>query len=67
MEPRMKKSNVGSTLPKVPRACKSRALAALHENVCDLHRLGLIDEKAMRKFDAACLAPARKPARSASK
>jgi len=57
----------GLTEPTVPRTCKSRALAALHENVRDLHRLGLIDEKAMRKFDAACLAPARKPARTAPK
>lgn len=57
----------GLTKPKAAKACKSEALAALHENVSDLHRAGFIDTKAMRKFDAACLAPARKPARTASK
>lgn len=57
----------GLTEPKAAKAYKSRAMAELHENVGDLHRLGLIDEKTKRKFDAACLTPARKPARTASK
>ena len=52
---------------KTARAYKSKAMAELHENVSDLHRLGLIDEKTMRKFDAACLASARNPARTSSK
>jgi putative transcriptional regulator len=39
---------------------KSKALAAAHENISDLYRLGLIDKKTMRKFDAACLAPVPK-------
>jgi putative transcriptional regulator len=36
---------------------KSKAMAALHENVNDLYRVGMIDKKTMRKFDAACLTP----------
>jgi putative transcriptional regulator len=39
---------------------KSKALAALHENVSDLCRVGMIDKKTMMKFDAACLTPVRK-------
>ena len=39
---------------------KSKAMAALHENVSDLYRVGMIDKKTMRKFDAACLTPVRK-------
>lgn len=34
---------------------KSRAMAELHENVSDLYRLGMIDEKTMRRFDRSCL------------
>src|ERR1700757_602463 len=40
-----------------PRAYKSAALAAIHENMADLHEAGAIDTKTMRKFDAACLTP----------
>jgi hypothetical protein len=36
---------------------KNKALAAAHENISDLYRLGMVDKKTMRKFDAACLAP----------
>lgn len=39
---------------------RSKATAALHENVSDLFRVGMIDKKTMRKFDAACLTPVRK-------
>ena len=39
---------------------KSKAMAALHENVSDLYRAGMIDKKTMRKFDTACLTPVRK-------
>jgi putative transcriptional regulator len=39
---------------------KSKAMAALHENASDLYRVGAIDKKTMRKFDAACLTPVRK-------
>jgi putative transcriptional regulator len=40
-----------------PRAYKSAALAAIHENMADLHEAGAIDTKTMRKFDQACLTP----------
>jgi putative transcriptional regulator len=40
-----------------PRAYKSAALAAIHENMADLHEAGAIDTKTMRKFDVACLTP----------
>lgn len=36
---------------------KSEALAALHENVADLYRVGAIDKKTLQKFDRACLTP----------
>jgi putative transcriptional regulator len=39
------------------RAYKSAALAAIHENMADLHEVGAIDAKTMRKFDKACLTP----------
>jgi putative transcriptional regulator len=40
-----------------PRAYKSAALAAIHENMANLHEAGAIDTKTMRKFDKACLTP----------
>ena len=36
---------------------RSRILEAVHETAGDLHRLGFIDKRKMRKFDALCLAP----------
>ena len=36
---------------------KSRILEAVHETASDLHRLGLIDKRKVRKFDALCLDP----------
>ncbi len=36
---------------------RSKALGALHETVQGLHRLGLVDTKTMREFDASCLTP----------
>lgn len=36
---------------------KSRILEAVHETAGDLHRLGFIDKRKMREFDALCLAP----------
>lgn len=35
---------------------KSEALAAIHETMDSLLQIGVIDKKAMRDFDAACLA-----------
>ena len=36
---------------------KSRILEAVHETASDLNRLGFIDKRKMRKFDALCLDP----------
>lgn len=36
---------------------KSRILAAIHESATDLHQLGFIDKRKMKKFDALCVAP----------
>lgn len=36
---------------------KSRILEAVHETAIDLNRLGFIDKRKMRKFDALCLDP----------
>ena len=36
---------------------KSPILEAVHETASDLQRLGFIDQRKMRKFDALCLDP----------
>jgi putative transcriptional regulator len=36
---------------------KSLIFEAVHETACDLHRLGFIDKRKMRKFDLLCLDP----------
>ncbi len=36
---------------------KSRIFEAVHETARDLHRLGFIDKRKMRKFDVLCLDP----------
>lgn len=36
---------------------KSRIFEAVHETAGDLHRLGFIDKRKMRKFDVLSLAP----------
>lgn len=36
---------------------RSKALGALHDAMQDLHRVGLLDTKTMREFDASCLTP----------
>lgn len=36
---------------------KSRIFEAVHETANDLHRLGFIDKRKMRKFDVLCLDP----------
>jgi putative transcriptional regulator len=36
---------------------KSRILEAVHETADDLHRLGFIDKRTMREFDALCPEP----------
>jgi putative transcriptional regulator len=39
---------------------KSKALAAVHESMGDLHKIGAIDSKTMREFDESCLTPVLK-------
>ena len=34
---------------------KSKAFAAIHETMNELHQIGAIDKKTMRDFDTACL------------
>lgn len=36
---------------------KSRILEAVHETASDMHRLGFIDKRKMRKFEILCLQP----------
>ncbi|WP_158748603.1 DNA-binding transcriptional regulator [Acidobacterium sp. S8] len=36
---------------------RSKIMAAIHETAVDLHRVGGMDKKTMRKFDALCLTP----------
>jgi putative transcriptional regulator len=36
---------------------ESKIMEAVHETAVDLHRLGFIDQRKMRKYDALCLAP----------
>lgn len=36
---------------------KSRIMEAVHETAADLHRLGFIDKRKMRKYDVLCLEP----------
>ena len=42
-----------TTKPKT----KSPIFEAVHETASDLHRLGFIDKRKMRKFDVLCLDP----------
>ena len=39
------------------RKTKSPVFEAVYETAGDLHRLGFIDKRKMRKFDVLCLAP----------
>ena len=36
---------------------QSRILEAVHETALDLHRMGFIDQRKMRKYEALCLDP----------
>lgn len=38
---------------------RSDALAAAHETASGLHRIGVVDGKTMRDFDALCLTPVK--------
>jgi uncharacterized protein len=48
----------------MPKAYKSKAMAAIHETMLDLHEGGAIDRATLKKFDDICLAarPVAKPA-----
>jgi putative transcriptional regulator len=37
------------------RKYKSEALAALHESLSDLHKIGIVPAKTMKEFDKSCL------------
>ena len=41
------------------KAKRSRIKEAVHESARDLHRIGLMDDMTMRKFDALCLPPVK--------
>lgn len=41
-----------------PKA-RGRILEAVHETASDLHRLGFIDKRAMRKYNILCMEPIR--------
>ena len=41
----------------MPKKYRSKIMAAIHETASDLHRVGGMDKKTMRKFDALCLTP----------
>ena len=41
----------------MPKTYKSDAFAAIHEAASDLHEIGLLDKKTMRRFDENCLTP----------
>ena len=41
----------------MPKKFRSEVMAAIHETVTDLHEVGGVDQKTMRKFDALCLTP----------
>ena len=41
----------------INRNAKSQILSAVHETASDLHRLGFIDKRKMRKYDALCMEP----------
>lgn len=42
---------------QIKAKAESRILEAVHETAGDLHRLGFIDKRTMRKFDVLCLDP----------
>ncbi len=42
--------------PRKPKA-RTPIMEAVHEAATDLHRLGFIDQRKMRKYDALCIEP----------
>jgi len=41
----------------MPKKYRSNVMAAIHETAVDLHRVGGMGKKTMRKFDVLCLTP----------
>jgi putative transcriptional regulator len=41
----------------MPKKYRNEVMAAIHETASDLHRVGGMDRKTMRKFDVLCLTP----------
>jgi putative transcriptional regulator len=41
----------------MPKKYRSKIMASIHEGVSDLYRVGGVDRKTMREFDALCLTP----------
>ncbi len=41
----------------MPSKYRSSAMAAIHETASDLQKVGGLNQKTMRKFDALCLTP----------
>lgn len=41
------------------KTLKSNVMQAVHETASDFHRLGFIDIRKMREFDAMCLTPSQ--------
>jgi putative transcriptional regulator len=42
-------------MPKKKAKYRSDVARSVHETVRDLHRIGVVDKKTMRRFDASCL------------
>jgi putative transcriptional regulator len=63
MPPKRRLAFYGSkcyTVSTMANAYKSKAFAALHESMADLHQAGAIETRTMREFDRACLTPVMK-------
>jgi len=43
--------------PRTNKRFRTGIAEAVHETASGLHRIGLIDQKTMREFDASCLTP----------
>ena len=41
----------------MPKKYQNSAMAAVHESISDLYKVGGVDKKTMRKFDVLCLTP----------
>lgn len=41
----------------MPKKYRSKVMAVIHETAADLHRVGGMNMRTMRKFDALCLTP----------